>query len=89
MTPLSNPFILSDGKRPTCLEMLQLILDGEATVDQQHYFKNHMDVCMPCFKSYSLDMSIKELLKSRCCGDPVPPGLVDQIKMQIGQNTSS
>lgn len=89
MTPHANPFILADGKKPTCMEMLQLILDGEATTEQQHYFKNHMDKCMPCFKTYSLDMSIKELLKSRCCGDPVPPGLVEQIKMQISQNTAS
>jgi len=71
------------------MEMLQLILDGEATPEQEHYFKHHMDICMPCFKSYSLDMSIKELLKSRCCGDPVPVGLVDQIKMQISQSASS
>lgn len=89
MTPLSNPFVLADGKKPSCMEMLQLILDGEATAEQQHYFKSHMDICMPCFKSYSLDMSIKELLKSRCCGDPVPVGLVEQIKMQISQNATS
>jgi anti-sigma factor (TIGR02949 family) len=89
MTPLSNPFVLADGSKPNCMEMLQLILDGEATADQQEYFKTHMNLCMPCFKSYNLDMSIKELLKSRCCGDQVPPGLVDQIKMQIGQNAAS
>ncbi len=89
MTPLSNPFVLADGSKPNCMEMLQLILDGEATADQQEYFKTHMNLCMPCFKSYNLDMSIKELLKSRCCGDQVPPGLVDQIKMQIGQNATS
>jgi len=89
MTPLSNPFILSDGSKPNCVEMLQLILDGEASPEQEVYFKNHMDKCAPCFKSYQLDMSIKELLKSRCCGDPVPHGLVEQIKMQIGQTNVS
>ena len=89
MKPLSNPFILADGHKPNCMEMLQLILDGEATAEQQHYFKNHMDICMPCFKSYSLDMSIKELVKTRCCGDQVPLGLVEQIKMQISQNAAS
>jgi len=89
MTPLSNPFILADGSKPNCMEMLQLILDGEATSEQQIYFKSHMDLCMPCFKSYSLDMSIKELVKSRCCGDQVPQGLVEQIKMQISQNNPS
>ncbi len=89
MTPLSNPFVLSDGKKPNCVEMLQLILDGEASQEQEAYFKNHMDKCRPCFNSYNIDISIKELLKSRCCGDPVPHGLVEQIKMQISQNISS
>lgn len=89
MTPLSNPFILADGTKPNCMEMLQLILDGEASIEQQDYFRNHMDLCGPCFKSYNLNMSIKELVKTRCCGDPVPQGLVEQIKMQIGQITAS
>jgi mycothiol system anti-sigma-R factor len=89
MTPLSNPFILADGNKPNCMEMLQLIIDGEASAEQQEYFRTHMDMCMPCFKSYSLNMSIKELVKTRCCGDQVPQGLVEQIKMQISQNTPS
>ena len=89
MNPLSNPFILADGNRPNCMEMLQLILDGEASPEQQEYFKAHMDQCMPCFKSYSLDMTIKELLRTRCCNDSVPAELVEQIKMQISQNTTS
>ena len=68
MTNQINPFMLADGKKPSCMEMLQLILDGEATVEQQAYFKSHMDKCAPCFKSYDLGNTIKELLKTRCCG---------------------
>jgi anti-sigma factor (TIGR02949 family) len=89
MTPLNNPFVQADGRKPTCMEMLQLILDGEANEDQRVYFKNHMDKCMPCFKTYSLDNAIKELLKTRCHNDPAPPGLVESIKLQILQNANS
>jgi mycothiol system anti-sigma-R factor len=89
MTPLANPFIQTDGKKPTCMEMLQLIIDGEATNEQQDYFKAHMDSCMPCFKTYNMDMAIKELLKTRCCHGPIPSDLIDQIKMQIEQNATS
>jgi mycothiol system anti-sigma-R factor len=89
MTNSVNPFILADGKKPSCIEMLQLILDGQATAEQQAYFKSHMDKCAPCFKSYDLDSTIKELLKTRCCGDSVPVGLVEQIKIQISQNQPS
>lgn len=83
----SNPFILADGRKPTCMEMLQVIIDGEATSEQQEYFKNHMDKCLPCFKSYDLDMAIKRLIKSRCCGGEAPADLMEQIKTQISQNT--
>jgi mycothiol system anti-sigma-R factor len=83
MSQNSNPFIDASGKKPTCMEMLQLILDGEADVDQEKYFQEHMDRCMPCFKSFHLDMAIKGLLKSKCCGGQVPEDLVEQIKSQI------
>ena len=86
MSHPTNPFISNAGKKPTCMEMLQLILDGESTHEQREYFKSHMDHCMPCFKSYQLDMTIKELLKTKCCGGDAPSELVHKIKNQISQN---
>ena len=84
---IPNPFIVNDRK-PTCMEMLQVILDGEASPEQKNYFKQHMDLCMPCFKGYELDMAIKQLVQSKCCGGDAPADLVAQIKMQISQNIS-
>ena len=83
MNNLSNPFIDSTGRQPTCLQMLQLILDGEATPEQKSFFNSHMDECMPCYKSYHLDMAIKELIKSKCCGSQVPEDLVERIKSKV------
>jgi mycothiol system anti-sigma-R factor len=84
----SNPFIGASGKKATCMEMLQFILDNEASSEQKEYFKTHMDICMPCFKSYHLDMAIKELLKTKCCGGDAPTDLVEQIRTQIAQKLS-
>ena len=85
----TNPFVsATPGKKPTCMEMLQLILDGQDSPEQQEYFKYHMDNCMPCFKSYHVDMTIKELLKSKCCGGEAPDELVTKIKSQIAQHSS-
>ncbi len=84
----TNPFVSTSGKKPTCMEMLQLILDGQDSPEQRDYFKNHMDNCMPCFKSYHLDMTIKELLKSKCCGGEAPEELVSRIKSQIAEHKS-
>jgi mycothiol system anti-sigma-R factor len=82
-----NPFLVN-GKKSTCLEMLQVILDGEASDEQKKYFKEHMDMCLPCFKGYELDMAIKQLVKSKCCGGDAPSDLVEQIKITISQKIS-
>jgi mycothiol system anti-sigma-R factor len=83
-TPSStpNPFF-ADGRKSTCMEMLQVILDGEASSEQKAYFKEHMDKCMPCFKGYEVDMAIKHLVQSKCCGGDAPADLVEQIRTQI------
>jgi mycothiol system anti-sigma-R factor len=88
MNEPTNPFVSPSGKRATCMEMLQLFLDGEVTIEQREYFLTHMDHCMPCFKSYQVDIAIKQLVKDRCCGDPAPVDLVTQIKAQIIQKNS-
>ena len=80
-----NPFLSPSGKKPTCMEMIQFILDGEANQEQRDYFMTHMDHCMPCFKSYELDMAIKQLLKTKCCGGEAPAELEQQIRSQIAQ----
>jgi anti-sigma factor (TIGR02949 family) len=65
--------------------MLQHILDGDATPKQQEEFKAHMDACMPCYKTYHLEIALKTLLKSKCSGN-APPDLIEKIKTQISQN---
>lgn len=84
----ANPFTSPSGKRASCMEMLQLYLDGEVTTEQQEYFLTHMDHCMPCFRTYQVDITIKELIKSRCCGEGCPSDLVTQIKAHIIQKNS-
>lgn len=75
----------SDKQYP-CLEMLQLIVDGDATPEQHVEFKAHMDACMPCYKTYHLEVALKILLKSKCRGNGAPPDLVEKIQTQISKN---
>ena len=69
-----------------CLEMLQLILDGEASPEQKANFKLHIDECMPCFQHYHFDQTIKELLKIKC-NSQAPIDLIESIKSKIKENT--
>ncbi len=71
-----------------CLEMLQLILDGEATQEQKDNFLTvHLESCMPCYRNYHLEVAIRELLKSKCSSH-APEELVEDIKRRVVQNLS-
>ena len=69
-----------------CMEMLQLIVDGEASSEQkEHFLKHHLEECMPCFKNYHLEVAIRQLLKTKC-SEHAPQELVDSIKSKVIQN---
>jgi anti-sigma factor (TIGR02949 family) len=71
-----------------CLEMLQTILDGEATPEvKDHFLKVHLEECMPCYKNYHLEVAIRQLLKAKCSKE-APQELVDDIKTKVIQNLS-
>jgi mycothiol system anti-sigma-R factor len=89
MSDQSNPFLKPDGTKPSCMQMLQMILDEEATSDQKNYFRHHMDKCIPCFKAYEVDITIKEMLQVKCCCDQVSMELVEQLKNEIKQKITS
>jgi mycothiol system anti-sigma-R factor len=76
------------ANKKECMEMLQLILDGEATPEQKDDFlKNHLDDCMPCYKNYHLELKLRELLKTKCCGGGCPDEIAANIKSQINNGT--
>lgn len=83
---MSNPD-QGQQKRPTannCLDMLQLILDGEASPEERKNFvENHLEICMPCYRTYHLEMAIRELLKSKCGKHEAPAELIENIKRMI------
>jgi anti-sigma factor (TIGR02949 family) len=69
-----------------CFEMLQLIIDGEASPEQKdHFLKKHLEECMPCYKNYHLEMAIRQLLKSKCTNQ-APQELVDDIRKKVIEN---
>jgi len=72
-----------------CMEMLQLIVDDEASHEQkEHFLLHHLEDCMPCYKNYHLEVAIRQLLKNKCTGQ-APQDLVDSIKAKVIQNLAS
>lgn len=69
-----------------CMEMLQLIIDGEASPEQKEYFLlHHLEECMPCYRNYHLEVTLRQLLKNKCTGQ-APQELIDSIKAKIIHN---
>lgn len=69
-----------------CFELLQLILDGEATAEQREKFtREHLEECMPCYRNYHLEVAIRQLLRSKCT-EHAPQELVDDIRKRVEQN---
>ena len=69
-----------------CLELLELILDNEATSEQKEYFANHVDNCKDCYEYYNLELTIKKLLKEKIGSQPVPSDLIDSINTKVRKN---
>ena len=73
-----NPF-----GNATCMEMLQLVIDGQATEEQVAYWRAHLGMCQPCYEKYQVDNAVKEMVKSECCCSKIPQEVIDQLSTKI------
>ena len=69
--------------RKECLKAIRLILDGEATNEQLHYFQHHIDYCMPCIENYNLEVTIQQLLCDRLERKAVSTDVINSIRSKI------
>lgn len=89
---LKNIFGSKDGdilekcnESEECSQLLQLVLDGEASPEQEDRFFKHIDHCTYCLNGYELEKSIRMLIKSKIKKQTVPADLVESIKLKIRQ----
>ena len=66
-----------------CLELLQLVLDGEASETEKGYYMHHIEECMPCYRSYNIEHEIRNILRSKLEKKPVPTDLVTCIRSKV------
>ena len=84
---MNQPDQRASQPKKTCMELLQSILDGEATADERKDFLDrHLEVCMPCYKNYHLEMAIRELLQTKCNCQQAPADLVANIRSIVNSS---
>ena len=66
-----------------CLVILNLMLDNEASKEQEDFFLSHIEKCIVCFSHYNVEKQIRQLIKSKVCKQAVPSSLADQIRSKI------
>ena len=66
-----------------CIRILNLILDDEASSDQEDFFYSHIEKCMVCFSHYNVEKQIRELLKRKLQKKNVPEQLAIDIRNKI------
>ena len=87
---ITNLFLKLLGKKhryccKDCVKNLYSVLDGEASKDQEDYFRSHINECSPCFNRFEIDKSVKEVLKLKVEHKEVPSNLISSIKNKLNQ----
>lgn len=76
----------SDNPESDCskvLSVLQLIIDDEATEDDQKFFKKHVNECEPCLEHYQVEKSLLEEIKAKIEKKECPEEIVKSIKEKL------
>lgn len=72
-----------------CIEILHLLLDNEATPEEEQYLREHIDSCLPCLKNYELEAEIRNLLRTRINKPHTPADLLVSIKSRVTVSMTS
>ena len=73
-------------KDNNCVELLQLIVDGEASPEQETYFKEHIEECVSCFNNFQVDSGMKQMIREKISSLAVPVGLQEAILSKIKES---
>ena len=66
-----------------CLRILNLMLDNEATEEEEAYFKSHIKSCMVCFAHCNIEKQLRQLIRTRIDQKIIPKELASEIRNTI------
>jgi len=66
-----------------CLRILSLVLDEEATPEEEAIFKQHLENCMPYFEIYNIDRTIRQLIKKNCSDKKLSADVKNKIRDRV------
>ncbi len=78
------------GTEPNCEKVAQLldaVVDGEASAEEQSFFSTHLEDCVSCFESHQKQKLLKGLVSGNLKRILVPEQLAFAIKAKIQETT--
>ena len=69
--------------REKCSEILHLIIDGEASSNDEDYFYNHIQHCLDCSHFYMLEQTIRNAIRNKIDRKLAPEDFIRQLRMKI------
>ncbi|WP_299822739.1 zf-HC2 domain-containing protein [uncultured Pontibacter sp.] len=64
-------------------EMLDLVIDGEATSEEERFFNTHLEECVSCFETHQKQKLLKGIISGHLKRVIVPESLALSIKARI------
>lgn len=91
LTPMNTTFTMQhsltdEGPKTDCervVGLLDVIIDGEATEEDQQYFFKHLETCQDCFKAHNKHQQLVSFVKDNIKRKMVPVNLMGSIKTII------
>ena len=62
---------------------LQAYLDRSLTPEEVAMIEVHLGQCDYCRERYHFEAQLRDTVRTVCCGDPVPGGLVDRVRLAL------
>ncbi|HYX84425.1 MAG TPA: zf-HC2 domain-containing protein [Gaiellales bacterium] len=70
--------------------LMQPYLDRALTEVEVARIDEHLQTCGYCNERYVFERRLREVVKDCCCGDPVPSGFVDRLRLRCcGQDDAA
>ena len=75
--------------RDKCIQVLHLIIDGEANENDEEYFYNHINQCIHCSQYYRLEQAIRVALRKKMKKKVAPEDFINEIRNKFKESIKS
>jgi len=65
------------------IRVMDLVLDGEASEEEEEYFKNHIDSSDDCLKHFDGEKDFRTFFKEKCACVQIRKDIIEKIKAKL------